>query len=294
MMEVMPVDHLRPEDPVPDEFDVLCEQCSYSLVGLTCDRCPECGHPFDHTELPLARVPWLYRRRIGYRTAYGRTWRMIVFHPRAFAAELCRPVRISQEDARLFRIRTIRRVMLTAMVLVFVGVAWLLWAEYQNRGLRSPMEYAEPYVVSLAGFVGGSIAGWIFLLLATDLPTFIWRGLDKSPSDLAPLHHYACAPLALVPYILLFVGAMILLAKGDGNSVLIPLGIYTGLICLGIVASLLWIVALVLMRTATGCTRKQCLQLALYLPFHWIVMALLSLLIIVAFTLPTSLYFSHF
>jgi hypothetical protein len=284
---------VRPDQPVPDEFGVLCEQCSYSLIGLTCDRCPECGHPFDHTELPLARVPWLYRRRIGTRTAYGRTWRMILFHPRDFAAELCRPVRISQQDARLFRIRTIRRAMLTAMVLVAVGVAWLLWDQHTRGGLRAPLQDPKPYVVSLAAFVGGTIAGWVFLLLATDLPTFIWRGLDKRPDDLAPLHHYACAPLAIVPYILLFVGFMILLAGGDGRSPFIPVGIYTGLACLGIVAILLWIIALVLMRTATGCTRKQCLQLGLYLPFHWGVMALLSLLIILAFTLPASLYFSR-
>src|SRR5687768_6121468 len=92
---------------VPDEYDVLCEACGYSLVGLSGDRCPECGAPFDPAALPFARVPWLHRRRLGRWGAYWQTVRQVVFLPRAFAAELCRPVRISADDARRFRGTTI-------------------------------------------------------------------------------------------------------------------------------------------------------------------------------------------
>src|SRR5436190_1334614 len=54
-----------PDQPVPDEFDLLCEHCGYSLVGLTTtNRCPECGEEFDPAVLPLARVPWLFRKRL--------------------------------------------------------------------------------------------------------------------------------------------------------------------------------------------------------------------------------------
>src|SRR4051794_23979531 len=165
---------VRPEELVPDEFDVLCEKCTYSLVGLTCDRCPECGHPFDHTELPLARVPWLYRRRIGRRTAYGRTWRMILSHPREFAAELCRPVRISQQDARLFRRRAIRGAVLTAAGLAAIGIAWVLWQEWRGGGLSNVFKDPKPYALVAAGYIGGILATWVFLTLSTDLPTFIW------------------------------------------------------------------------------------------------------------------------
>src|SRR5690349_17881079 len=28
---------------VPHEYDIFCEACGYSLVGLSNDRCPECG-----------------------------------------------------------------------------------------------------------------------------------------------------------------------------------------------------------------------------------------------------------
>src|SRR6476661_8838798 len=104
-------DHLRPlrtqpspDQEVPDEFDLLCEHCGYSLVGLTTsNRCPECGEEFDPAELPLARVPWLFRKRLGKISAYRETVWEIIVRPRSFAKELCRPVRICVSDARAFR-----------------------------------------------------------------------------------------------------------------------------------------------------------------------------------------------
>src|SRR4051794_13223330 len=149
---------VRPEELVPDEFDVLCEKCTYSLIGLTCDRCPECGHPFDHTELPLARVPWLYRRRIGKRLAFARTWRMIVKDPHAFAKELCRPVRISQEDARLFRRAAIKRVVLCEMLIAFVVIVWAIWAESRRGMMPSLSSNLEPYLTVFVGYFAGAFA----------------------------------------------------------------------------------------------------------------------------------------
>src|SRR4029078_9034741 len=86
---------------VPAEYDVFCEGCGYSLAGIVTDRCPECGRVYDPNELPFARIPWLHRARIGRWRAYCSTIRMLLFHPRRFAKELCRPVRISASDARL-------------------------------------------------------------------------------------------------------------------------------------------------------------------------------------------------
>lgn len=92
---------------VPEVYDVFCEGCGYSLLGLSGDRCPECGKPYDPTELPFARIPWLHRRRLGKARAYWKTVWLVAFSPRRFAAELCRPVRISADDARRFRRATI-------------------------------------------------------------------------------------------------------------------------------------------------------------------------------------------
>ena len=36
--------------PIP-EIGLLCPQCGYSLTGLTTPRCPECGQPFDPSEV---------------------------------------------------------------------------------------------------------------------------------------------------------------------------------------------------------------------------------------------------
>jgi hypothetical protein len=276
--------HIRPhpENPVPDEFDLLCDQCSYSLVGLTCDRCPECGHRFDHTELPLARVPWLYRRRIGARRAYSRTWRMIVSRPREFAAELCRPVRISQEDARLFRRRTIRRNVISGGLIAACMIAWVLRQEALGGGLPSPKADPRSYAMLVGGYIGGILALWAFLSLATDLPTFIWRGLDRSPDDLAPLHHYASAPLALAPYAMLLIAVVALPGgshpQGIGAIVLACVAVF----CVTALVLMLWQIPQLLMRAGAPCSGRRKLALAVYLPFHWLLMLILSIAIFAA------------
>jgi hypothetical protein len=190
-----------PAEPVPDEFDLLCERCGYSLIGLSSDQCPECGTRFNPNDLPLARVPWLYRARLGRVKAYARTIRAILSHPAAFAAEICRPVRISAADALSFRRFTIRIVWWLG---AFALAAWLAAAvswDVQRVGgwQRIPRrQMLEMLVIGVAS-CGLLVGLWVFLWLATDLPTFIWRGLPANPRDLAPLHHYACAPLVLIP-----------------------------------------------------------------------------------------------
>src|SRR5687767_8684223 len=96
-----------PGAAVPAEYDVFCESFGYGLIGITADRCPECGAAYDGNELPFARVPWLHRRRLGRVRAYLATVRMVTFSPRRFAEELCRPVRISADDAKRFRRATV-------------------------------------------------------------------------------------------------------------------------------------------------------------------------------------------
>src|SRR5689334_2507110 len=105
-----------PAEPVPDEYDLLCEGCGYSLVGLMSDRCPECGKAFDPNELPLARVPWLYRVRLGRVRTYIKTVWLVLWSCKEFARELNRPVRISAKDAFRFRQITIRLVWWTLTI----------------------------------------------------------------------------------------------------------------------------------------------------------------------------------
>lgn len=261
---------ISPEQPVPPEFDLLCEGCDYSLVGLMVDRCPECGRPFDPALLPLARVPWLYRRRLGSLRTYRQTVALVLRRPRVFSRELCRPVRISESDARAFRARTIR-IAATAVLIPIIAAVYQQWA------MLVPIPRWAIGVVSLMCLLSWfAVSLWMWM--STDLPTFIWRGLPGRSDDLSPLHHYACAPLALmpIPAILIAVGLLVM-----GNAAFDPRGGPTAATVLIVLALLLpialaaWVIPLVLMRTATGCGAGRVLLLAVYLPLHWAMMAFL-------------------
>ena len=277
-----------PAAPVPEEYDVFCHSCGYSLVGLAGDRCPECGTPFNPNELPYARVPWLHRRRIGRIRAYWRTVRQVVLGPQAFSEELCRPVRISAADARRFRHVTIYLAATSGLVGT-LAVMWINGVPFRGP----PGEVA---------FGLGMLAGWwlaavVFLRLATDMPVFIWKGLPSlPPSELAPLHHYAAAPLALAPLVMLVSGILPTLAveyrtPDDLQSLTKAVGWAAAV---GWVL-LLWGMPLALMKGATRCGPRRVALLGLYLPFHALLMAFLTALIAaVVVSIPALLYERYF
>lgn len=252
---------------MPQEYDLLCEQCGYSLAGLTTQtRCPECGAEFDPLELPLARVPWLYRRRIGAGRAFNKTVWMVIRHPVFFARELSRPVRISADDARQFRRIVVRRAAITVTILICALIAELNWRSFSFIPL-----WACPVFV-LAALVG-MVGSYLFFLLCTDLPTFIWSGLKGDPNKLAPLHHYACAPLALWPLV-----AVVELAVVSGCQWLELSRAQTAIVIVAIVIFvaflfLTWWLPQVLMQNGSNCSTLRVAMLALYLPIHWILIA---------------------
>ena len=259
-----------PSVPVPEEYDVFCHGCGYSLVGLAGDRCPECGKPFNPGELPYARVAWLHRRRLGFWRAYARTVRHVVFTPAAFAAELCRPVRISAEDAKRFRRFTAYLVATCAFVLALV-IPW--WNGDLARWWQQGSDMVPTYFMLL---IGGWFAAVVFLRLATDMPLFIWKGLPSlPPTELAPLHHYAAAPLALTPLVLAVVALPLLVYWAQ----LPPEWLYTAngaaVIAVGVWIFLLWHTPVALMKGATRCSNRRVMMLALYLPVHVVLMAAL-------------------
>jgi hypothetical protein len=254
-----------PAAAVPEEYDVFCHACGYSLVGLVGDRCPECGRRFDPGELPYARVPWLHRRRIGRVWAYVQTVRQVVRRPQAFAEELCRPVRISAGDAKRFRSTT--AVLAATSVAVVVSVAIL--RNTANWGWRDAVAFG--LLLPLGWF-----ATVVFLRLATDMPVFIWKGLpSRPPHELAPLHHYASAPLAYAP--LVATVALVLPAMADFVNApewfhrLCVAAVGAG-VCAWLIVC--WRTPLNLMRAATGCDRRRVRLLAAYLPVHVLLMFL--------------------
>jgi hypothetical protein len=272
---------IDPSRPVPDQFDLVCEWCGYSLVGLTNDRCPECGERFNPGALPLARIPWLFRRNQGVLPAYLRTVWMILRRPTAFAREISRPVRICAEDARGFRAFTIQLTIVVASLGALTGITCLLLT--RTFSLFNWREFTQ-VTWTLAACV---VALWLFLWLATDLPTFIWRGLPAAPQDLTPLHHYACAPLAFAPLVLVGSTGFGVLWYVAGPPLLafegaVQVAFFSALALL----PLLWWIPIRLMRGATGCSIARQLGLGVYLPFHWGLIFFGTIILIGVLTMP--------
>jgi hypothetical protein len=198
---------------------------------------------------------------------------MILTRPRVFAREVSRPVRISAEDARRFRWTTVRIVAALATLAGFV-ISALLIRETWRVGIAVPIGV---YAIALVAPIIGGILLWAAFGMSTDMPTFIWRGIDSaSPTDLAPLHHYACAPLILVPpwAIISIGGAWLFYAFGTDLELPVQIVVTS---CTVVLLAMLWGIPAVMMQAATRCSWGRAALLMLYLPGHWVMMFFVAL-----------------
>jgi len=142
---------------IPDETDLLCESCGYTLRGLPVDgRCPECGKAvFDSTghdrRLPLweqSDKPGLFPRFLG-------TTIFLILHPRRF-------YRTFMTRAPLNRAAAFARIhwSLNACLLALSAFYYLDWYR-KNLVFRPP-----PSPFWLLPFFAGS---YLFLSVTTHL-----------------------------------------------------------------------------------------------------------------------------
>lgn len=156
---------------------------------------------------------------------------------------------------------------------------------YAEASVAPPWARTPYFTTSTMAVVLSVLAFYFLLRLATDMPLFIWKGLASlPPSQLSPVHHYASAPLAAA-VVLPPVFAVMVWIQSAAVRLSIPDSFVELLLLAEVLLVLLWlawvwIVALVLMRTASRAPPRRVLMLTLYLPLHWFIMASMMLMLL--------------
>jgi len=282
-----------PAGAVGEDASPRCPGCNYDLRALAGDRCPECGTVIDRTALAVRQIPWVLRRNIGYFRAYLTTaWRMFR-HPRLIAANMERPVCLS--DARRFQNITILLALVPLLALGF-------WAYYTQvyvwgpvpSGWWLPANASGPSLPTFGSTLGGALealgvafAGfclWLFLKAATGVASYFFhpRSLSITQQNRAiALSYYACAPLAWTP--ILFAvgagGAWALPRYYDASAIIVIWAVWKTvlLVILGTIVLGWCRCTLVLLRETTRCSRARVITLGACLPLMWGVLAVLTL-----------------
>jgi hypothetical protein len=257
-------------------LDVFCGQCGYNLRASTAERCPECGVAIDRATLSGSTLPWRYRRYHGLWRAYWRTVRRVSFHRRQFAQEMQFPT--SYGDARRFWLLT----SLLVCAPMFLG-AVAMWILQSTGAARHPILaslgtfFGDPAGIATA--LSAEVIGlFLFLLAATGVPSYLChpRSLPVERQNRAvALSHYAAAPLAFFPLVLVVLGLGLAALSAD-----FPGGVsLTALASLGGVTLLFfWYLRTATLTgdlTARGWRARVLITLAL--PILWAMLAVLLL-----------------
>ena len=268
-------DHRGGQTPGPSEpdragvdEDLYCPECGYNLRGVTSDRCPECGEEFDRATLAVSRIPWVYRKELGWLRAYWGTVWFVALHPRRFCQEVAHPVDF--DDAQRFRWATIAHVLVSVLLDEAYGDIRLLMSGTAPSGSVA-VEFA-------IGRVTWVVALFFLALAATGVPSYFFhpRHLPVSRQNrLVAMSYYTCAPLALAPLTVVVgvVGMLLQQRVTGGASIVLAMSLGLALLQMAV----WWLCLLSLARPSVFGSQGRRLLVALVVPFLWFGLAFVML-----------------
>lgn len=243
----------------PEESDLFCPRCGYSLRGIPSAVCPECGTSFDREALAHRRLAWAHRQSAGRFRAFWKTVGQVLRDPALILHESSR--RSDPQEARGFRNWCVWYAFVPTGLLLIVGfvdrfaVHWSDALQDVPQGIRPPAAFWVAVVLESLLLPIALVAVWIALMSVTELLTPVQ---PERTSGEAPLRDesalYLASGLALTPAVTLVMLLLLQLLAGlDGLLLLLyPPAWWGALGLLAPVAVCLIIIWVTLLRHQLG------------------------------------------
>jgi len=196
---------------IPAESDILCEQCGYTLNGLSEDgRCPECGTPVLDSTSPARRRPaqWDEPARMGI-VAFLSTTIQVIFRPTRFFRALATRQPLRQPLIFAWIHWSITSLLLGIVAWGHVDLHWQmsLWTSLRaSPRLIVPFSLAALIVIAGTTELAARLTSWEAAYRGLRLPlNVVRRGLYYHAA------HYL--PVALLALLIVF-GYRFIVAAG--------------------------------------------------------------------------------
>jgi hypothetical protein len=260
--------------------NLFCISCGYNQHGITSGRCPECGQDFSTLAPSPSRLPWLQRRHLGGLRAYWRTALMVIFRTKIFCEEIENPITL--KDARRFWLLTIA---LAYLPLVGAAVQIYHTPSRPDTLLRHIQTLFVPGELPLPIGVFAMLGLLLFIISATGMPSYFCHpqslSIERQNRAIA-LSYFACAPLALMP----FVVALLLCAQLLARLTAISLTLQIVAVLIGVFMLVAWYGRTTSVVLTLSQRRRKVLTVLL-LPLSWG-----FLLVLLVFVIPISLWYA--